>query len=208
MKYEPRYKFIRDDRRLNIENYITHLRSLPLSIVYALDDASDQISVLNNLITECIDRHAPLWKVKITRPPSPWLKDPNISMLQRARNAAKVNYKNEPSHRHHEGLKTIRNQLKKSIKETKRTFLKKLLLNKDSSETLKVITKILHPNSASVKVNPDEVNSFFNRTAIRTTGREAGRITDEFFLYTPRTTKKIRSTGSYLRRCGESCQES
>ena len=41
MKYEPRYKFIRDERRLNIENYITDFHSLPLSIVYALDDASD-----------------------------------------------------------------------------------------------------------------------------------------------------------------------
>ena len=172
MKYEPRYKFIRDERRLNIENYITDFHSLPLSIVYALDDASDQINVLNNLITECIDRHAPLRKVKITRPPSPWMKDLNISMLQRARNKARVNYKNEPSHRHHEELKTIGNQLKRSIKETKRTFLKKLLLNKDSSETWKVITKILHPNSTSVKINPDEVKLTASSTRLPHVRRE------------------------------------
>ena len=106
-------------------------------------------------------------------------------MLQRTRNAARVKYKNDPSHRHHEELKTIRNELKKSIKETKRTFLKKLLLNKDCSETWKVINKILHPNSSTVKVNPDEVNNYFNQTATRTTGREAGRVTDAFLQALP-----------------------
>ena len=57
--------------------------------------------------------------------------------------------------------------------------------NKDSSETWKVITKILHPNSTSVKISPDEVNSFFNQTDTRTTGREAGRITGEFLRTLP-----------------------
>ena len=101
-----------------------------------------------------------LRKVRITRPASPWMKDLDISMLQRTRNAVRVKYKNDPSHRHYEQLKNIRNQLKKSIKETRRTFLKKFLLNKDCSETWKVINKILHPNPPTVKVNPDEVNNY------------------------------------------------
>ena len=185
MKYEPRFKFIRDERRLNIKNYIADFHSLPLSIVYAFDNASDKISVLNSLITDCIDKHAPLRKVKITRPPSPWMKDLNISLLQRTRNTARVKYRKDPSHCHHEELIKIRNELKKSIKETKRTFLKKLLLNKNCSETWKVINKILHPNPSTVKVDPDEVNTYFNQTAIRTTGREAGRITNEFLRTLP-----------------------
>ena len=69
------------------------------------------------------------------RPPSPWMKDLNISMLQRTRNAARVKYRNDPSYRHYEELKTVENELKKSVKKTNRAFLKKLLLNKNSSET-------------------------------------------------------------------------
>ena len=149
---------IRNEQRLNIGNYITDFQSLPLSTVYAFDNASDKISVLNSLITDCIDRHAPLRKVKITRPPAPWMKDLDISKLQWTRNAARVKYRNDPSYRHHEELKTVRNELKKSIKETKKAFLKKLFLNKNCSETWKVINKILHPNPSTVKVNPDEVN--------------------------------------------------
>ena len=85
-----------------------------------------------------------------------------------------------------EMLKSVRNELKKSIKETKRTFLKKLLSNKNCAETWKVINKILHPNPATVKVNPDEVNIYFNQTATRTTGKAAGSITDEFFRTLPK----------------------
>ena len=68
---------------------------------------------------------------------------------------------------------------------TKRTFLKNLLSNK--SCTLKVINKILHPNPATVKVNPDEVNNVFIQTATRTTGKAAECITDEFLKTLPET---------------------
>jgi len=45
--------------------------------------------------------------------------------------------------------------------------MKKLLSNKNCSETWKVINKILHPSPTSVKVDPGEVNKFFNQTARR-----------------------------------------
>ena len=205
MKYESRYKFVRDERRLNMENYISDFQSLPLSIVYAFDTASDKISVLNSMITDCIQKHAPIRKVKITRPPSPWMKDLNISKLQRTRNEARINYRNDPNNHNHEILKSVRNELKKSIKETKRTFLKKLLSNKNCAETWKVINKILHPNPATVKVNPDEVNIYFNQTATRTTGKAAGSITDEFFRTLPKQQRSFDR--GHIRRCDKSDQK-
>ena len=68
---------------------------------------------------------------------------------------------------------------------TKGTFLKKLLSSKNCAETWKVINKILHPNPATVKVNPDEVNKYFNETATRTTGKAAENISDEFIQTLP-----------------------
>ena len=109
----------------------------------------------------------------------------NISNLQRTRNEARINYRNHPCNDNLEALKSVRSQLKKSIKMTKGTFLKKLLASKNCAETWKVINKILHPNPATVKVNPDEVNKYFNETATRTTGKAAENISDEFIQTLP-----------------------
>ena len=43
------------------------------------------VDVMNSLIKECIDRHAPLRKVKVTRPPAPWLQTDEIRHLQTER---------------------------------------------------------------------------------------------------------------------------
>ena len=75
-RYEPRYK---DKENTNIKNYISDFRQLPLSIVYGLDDSNDQLSVFNKLISDCIEQHAPLKRVKLIRPIAPWMKDPDIS---------------------------------------------------------------------------------------------------------------------------------
>lgn len=40
---------------------------------------------LNRLMTECIDRHAPLKRTKITRPPAPWLKHLDVMSYQQRR---------------------------------------------------------------------------------------------------------------------------
>ena len=111
------------------------------------------------MITDCIHKHAPIRKVKLTRPPSPWMKDLNISNLQRTRNEARINHRNHPCNDNLEALKSVRSQLKKSIKMTKGTFLKKLLASKNCAETWKVINKILHPNPATVKLTRTRLTS-------------------------------------------------
>ena len=178
--YEPRYRYIRDERTLNMNNFINDFLQLPLNLVYVFDSVTDKVSVLNQLITDCIDHHAPLRRVKITRPPAPWMKDLHISNLQRKRNQMRKNYRANRNQTNHLELKNVRNELKSKIKQTKRTFLKKLLSNKNSSETWRVIKKILHPNPSKVNVDPNEVNSFFNQTAVRTTGKLANEINDNF----------------------------
>ena len=58
-KNEPRYKFIRNEKSLVIENYVADFQQLPLNLVYSFDDPDDQVAMLNKLITECINIHAP-----------------------------------------------------------------------------------------------------------------------------------------------------
>ena len=67
-RYEPCYKYIRDEKKLDMNEYVTDFCQIPFQLVYAFDDPGDQIDILNKLILDCIEQHAPLKKVKITRP--------------------------------------------------------------------------------------------------------------------------------------------
>ena len=84
-KFQPRYKMIRNFKNFELENYIKNFETLPLSLVHASDDPDDQVSILNDLILQCINKHAPLKRTKITRPLATWMKSVSIKYLQSER---------------------------------------------------------------------------------------------------------------------------
>lgn len=72
-RFEPRFKIIRNERQFEENAFLEDVAALPLNIVYSTDDADDKLEIFNSLFKSSIDRHAPLRKMKITRPPAPWL---------------------------------------------------------------------------------------------------------------------------------------
>ena len=76
--YEPGYKYVKNEKDLNMTDSIADFILPPTSIVFGFDDPNDQIAMLNKLITDCIADHVPIKKVKFTRPPAPWMKDPEL----------------------------------------------------------------------------------------------------------------------------------
>ena len=78
-RFQPRYKFIRNLKKLNEQDFINDFHALPLSIIYSSDDPDEQLGYFNNL---CLEKHAPLRRVRITRPPAPWMEDSQIRSLQ------------------------------------------------------------------------------------------------------------------------------
>ena len=65
--FQSSIKYIRSIKRVD-------LKALPFSLVYSFDDLNEQRSTPNELILDCIYRHAPLIKTKCTHPPAPWMK--------------------------------------------------------------------------------------------------------------------------------------
>ena len=66
-KYQPRYKFISNEKTLDINSYTSDFQQLPLNLVYSFDDLEDQVSTFNKLIADCVNTHTLLRKVKLTR---------------------------------------------------------------------------------------------------------------------------------------------
>ena len=83
-KFQPRYKFVRDEISFILKkNCINDFSQLPLSIVYSFGDSDDQVETLNKLIPACLSRHAPIKRIKFTRPLAPWMKTLNMINLQK-----------------------------------------------------------------------------------------------------------------------------
>ena len=64
--------------------------TLQLDVIYGVESADDMVDILNFLINECLDRHAPLRKVKVTRPQAPWIALSEIRELQAERDKLRV----------------------------------------------------------------------------------------------------------------------
>ena len=60
-----------------MNQYVNDFSKLPLSL-YGFEEPEDQISTLNKLFTDCLESHAPTRRVKLTRPITPWMKDPTF----------------------------------------------------------------------------------------------------------------------------------
>ena len=81
-RFTPRYKYIRNEKSFKEPEYVQDFMTLPLSLVYAMESPDEKLDVLNTFITDCIDRHAPLRRVKVIRSPAPWMQSKAIRELQ------------------------------------------------------------------------------------------------------------------------------
>ena len=83
IKFQTRTKYIWNMKHFSIKGYIDDFNTLPLSLVYSFKDPNEQLDKLNNLILECIERHAPLVKTNFTHPSALWIKQFDIADLQK-----------------------------------------------------------------------------------------------------------------------------
>ena len=50
--FQKRYKYIRDEKNLDMNKYILDFKQLSTSLVYAVDKPDDEIPVLNKLVNQ------------------------------------------------------------------------------------------------------------------------------------------------------------
>ncbi|CAB3997878.1 Hypothetical predicted protein, partial [Paramuricea clavata] len=136
------------------------------------DDADHVCQRCSERNRKCIERHAPLRRTKITRPPAPWLKDPTIQDLQEQRNVLQASARRSKDAQAWELFRSARNRLKALIKTAKKKFTQKMLSSKKPKEVWKVIHRILHPEPRRITFHPDKLNSHFTSTAERTIGTD------------------------------------
>ena len=176
--FHPCYKFIRDFRNFNEDMFKEDFSTLPLSVIYYLDDPDEQLETLNTLISECLETHAPLRKVRATGPPAPWMKDPLMEELQRKRDSARFTAHQTSTDAAWHEFHLVRNKLKSAIRTAQEAFIEKALYSNKSHEVWKVIQRGLKPSARPLRFDPDELNDFFTTTAQRTLETQVTPIED------------------------------
>ena len=131
LTWKPRYEYIRKKNQFDETVFEEDFYTLPLEMVYGLQDPSEQTSALNSLIPEFLDRHVPLRRTKVTRPPAPCLNDLDLRSLQEQcwRNRLEVHSRPHSEHAW-KAIWGARNKLKKVITKEKRTLLINAFLSK------------------------------------------------------------------------------
>lgn len=162
-KYLPQHKFICNMKNFDKNAYQKDFSTLPLSVVYGLESLDDKVSVLNSLITECIDRHVPLRRVKVTRPPAHWMHSEEIRVLQAERNQLRTKACDDNTQESWNKIKTVINQ-------TKRAFLSTALSSKRPKEVWRVIHRVLNPSPPPLPIDPNNLNMHFATTTEGTLG--------------------------------------
>ena len=125
--------------------------------------------MFTNLITECIERHPPLKRTKITRPPAPRLQE-EIKSLQNQRDLLRHKARSIKTQDTWQAFRDVRNRLKTRIKEAKRLFINTALSSSKPKAVWRVIHRILNPSSQPLRLDVNELNTYFAETAQRATG--------------------------------------
>ena len=145
----------------------SEVEQLPFTTVYAMETPEDKLDMFNNLFLSCLERHCPLIRQKLTRPPAPWLKDIAIETKLRQRDHLRKTSHSIITESVWNDFRKIRNEIKKAIRAAKSIFYKRALSSKRPKEVWNTIHRILHPNPQTIKANPETLNKHFNTTAQR-----------------------------------------
>lgn len=131
IQVKPFMYTFRDLKNLNHDNLLNDFCNIPTGSVYQSDNINDKITVLNNLILDLFDRHAPVKTVLISRKKSPWLTD-TIKQMIKLRNNAQLRYKKSKLPAHWDYYKQLRNETNSAIAREKKAYLEYTIRSKNN----------------------------------------------------------------------------
>ena len=89
------------------------------------------------------------------------MNDPKIVNLQKDLDTQRMIYRNHKSFSNHTNYQDTRNKLKKTIKDTKASFLRTALSNKQPANVWDTVDRILKKQHDCIKLHPSDINNHF-----------------------------------------------
>ena len=164
-RFQPRFKFLRNEKELDESAFKEDFSLLRLDVVYGLESPADMVDALNSLMKDCLDRHAPLRRVKVTRPPAPWLQTEEIRQLQKDRDQLRAEAHKKGGETSWAAFRDVRNKIKSVVDKARRSFVANALSSRRPKE-------VPSPSPKPLREDPEKLKRYFISTATRTLGKK------------------------------------
>ncbi|XP_047027196.1 uncharacterized protein LOC124635360 [Helicoverpa zea] len=137
-KPKPKILHRRCFARMDAERLVKDALDVDWTPLMTSDDVDHKILIFNNMVNILYNRHAPVKKVRVKRPPAPWMTE-LIRIAMRRRDRAFRKFKKDRTDENWSQFKTARNRCNTMIRNAKRRHI----LNNISSSSSADIWKFL-----------------------------------------------------------------
>ncbi|XP_024874329.1 uncharacterized protein LOC112456176 [Temnothorax curvispinosus] len=117
-RFQRRHITARDFRSFYPETFWNELAEYDWSSVFTAEDIDSKVSILNDYLLECFDKHAPLRNVYPRHLPAPWLTN-DIKNKIKKRNIARRKWKRCRNDTNYDNYKHLRNQVQSLVRKAK-----------------------------------------------------------------------------------------
>ena len=91
---------------------------------------------MNKLFSDCLESHVPTRRVKLTRPIAPWIKYPTIVSDRQKLELSRIKSRDSKNPKEHQKYLKEKKQYKKTIKDKKNSFFRKVFFFKKSKNRM------------------------------------------------------------------------
>ena len=169
-KYKPQYITRRDFRNFSDENFRKDMETAPWGNIYAPDEheVDKQVSILENIYTDIIEKHAPMRTIKVRKPiPTPWITDEIIEAMDQ-RDKYKCKFNRYRDLRIFETYKMLKNRVNYLVRRAKVKYFRERVNSKIKQAkafhlALKDCLVVDSKKSfmEEMTLNPDKLNTCF-----------------------------------------------
>nr|CAI5841258.1 unnamed protein product [Callosobruchus analis] len=157
-------KFVtnRDFKSFNKERFDIDLRNVSWDQIYFFNNIDCKVDFLTENLKKLFDKHAPLRRIRVNKPPAPWLTD-NLKVIFRVRDQALAKYKLQRTEIASTEYKQARNCALASLRREKAGYLSFLQRSKDQRKLWNALKdmNIQQNNTAEIPevlLDPDQLS--------------------------------------------------
>ena len=160
-----KYITTRNWKKIDTNAFHHALSVAPWHHIYNQANINDKVSALNNLILGLIDSHVPCCTFKVKKPHCPWLND-DITLLMKKRDRAKAKFNKTQNPNHWEQYKTLRNKVKKLVRNAKVTYFDARINNETNTRLFwrhlnELNVHVKNSSGIATDILPGDINSHF-----------------------------------------------
>lgn len=148
LKQKTTIRYLRNFSKLRHDELLHDAALIDWSDVYGMSTIDLKVETLNKNILGLFDKHAPIHKVIIKRPPAPWI-TPDVRLAMNKRDRAFSRFKKNRSDDNWGLFKQARNRCNQIVRVAKRRYIQSNVENSSREQIWKFLSTLSIPNRTS-----------------------------------------------------------